>query len=116
MRSSLRKLQLGTPFGIPVYVHWTFLVLLGFVAVSQAVGSGSVAAALGGVLFVCAIFACVVLHEFGHALAARRYGISTRDITLLPIGGLARLERIPDDPKQELIVALAGPQRHQYSR
>ncbi len=106
MQSSLK---LGTLFGIPVYLHWTFLLLLGFVAFSQAIASGSVAAALGVVVFVSAIFACMVLHEFGHALAARRYGIGTRDVTLLPIGGVARLERMPDDPRQELVVALAGP-------
>ena len=109
MRSSLRKLRLGAPFGIPVYLHWTFLALLGFVAISQTIASGSLAAAFGGVLFVSVIFACVVLHEFGHALAARRYGIGTRDVTLLPIGGVARLERMPEDPRQELVVALAGP-------
>ena len=97
MRSSL---QLGTLFGIPVYLHWTFLLLLGFVALSTG---------MSGVVLVLAIFACVVLHEFGHALAARRYGIGTRDVTLLPIGGVARLERMPDDPRQELVVALAGP-------
>jgi Zn-dependent protease len=106
MRNSLR---LGTLFGIPVNLHWTFLLLLGFVAFSQAFAYGSVSAALGGVVFVSAIFGCVVLHEFGHALAARRYGIATRDVTLLPIGGVARLERMPDDPRQELVVALAGP-------
>lgn len=106
MRSSLK---LGTLFGIPVYLHWTFLLLLGFIAFSQAFVSGSVAAALGGVIFVSAIFGSVLLHEFGHALAARRYGIPTRDVTLLPIGGLARLERMPDKPRQELVVALAGP-------
>lgn len=109
MRSSLRKIRLGAPFGIPVYLHWTFLLLLGFVAISQVIASGSVVAAFAGVLFVSVIFACVVLHEFGHALAARRYGIRTRDVTLLPIGGVARLERMPEDPRQELVVALAGP-------
>jgi Zn-dependent protease len=103
------SLRLGTFSGIPVNLHWTFLALLGFVALSQLVSTGSVAVALSGVLFVAAIFACVVLHEFGHALAARRYGIGTRDVTLLPIGGIARLDRMPRDPRQELWVALAGP-------
>ena len=101
--------RLGTAFGIPVFMHWTFLLLLGFVALTQLVGTGSVGAALSGVVFVALIFGCVVLHEFGHALMARRYGIGTRDVTLLPIGGLARLNRMPEDPRQELAVALAGP-------
>ncbi|MDH3196982.1 MAG: site-2 protease family protein [Candidatus Krumholzibacteria bacterium] len=103
------SIRLGTYFGIPVYMHLTFLLLLAWVAMAHWTQSRSIDAALTGVLFIVVIFGCVVLHEFGHALAARRYGISTRDITLLPIGGVARLERMPEDPRQELWVALAGP-------
>ncbi len=95
--------------GIDVYIHGTFFLLLGFVFLSDWGQSRSLATALVTVAFLLAIFATVVLHEFGHALTARRFGIKTRDITLLPIGGLARLERMPDVPRQELWVALAGP-------
>ncbi len=103
------SVRLGTYFGIPVYMHLTFLLLLAWVAIIHWTQSGRADAVLGGILFIIFIFGCVVLHEFGHALTARRYGIKTRDITLLPIGGLARLERMPDDPRHELWVALAGP-------
>jgi Zn-dependent protease len=105
------SLRLGSLLGVPVYLHWTFLLLVAWLLAGPLM-SGSpeaMTAALRTGGFVLAIFGCVVLHEMGHALAARRYGIATRDITLLPIGGVASLERMPEKPAQELVVALAGP-------
>jgi Peptidase family M50. len=95
--------------GIRVYIHPTFWLLVLWVGLSDFLRYRSLSAALGGVLFVLVLFVCVVLHEFGHALTAQRYGIRTQDITLYPIGGVARLERIPEQPVQELWIALAGP-------
>lgn len=101
--------RIGKIAGIRVYMHATFLILLGFVGLHFYMQRQSLADALGGILYIIILFGIVVLHELGHALTARRYGIGTRDITLLPIGGLARLERMPEDPVQELVIALAGP-------
>lgn len=101
--------KLGRLFGIDVYMHATFILLLGWVALSTYLRERNAHAMVVGVLFMSAVFGTVLLHELGHALTARRFGIRTRDITLLPIGGLARLERMPEKPGQELLVALAGP-------
>ena len=103
------SLSLGTIFGIKVQIHWSFLILLGWIVMKNMRSGSGTEQTLWSVLFILTIFLCVTMHEFGHALAARKFGIKTKDITLLPIGGLARLERIPEKPKEELIVALAGP-------
>lgn len=101
--------KLGTFAGIPVNVHTTFLLLLIWIGASHWIRNGNLSAVAMGIAFTSAIFLCVTLHEYGHALMARRFGIRTKDITLLPIGGLARLERTPSEPRQELWIALAGP-------
>jgi Zn-dependent protease len=101
--------KLGTFAGIDVYVHATFLLLIAWIGYSYWLQYGTLAKVVEGILFILALFVCVVLHEYGHALTARRYGIKTRDITLYPIGGVARLERLPDKPIEELWVALMGP-------
>ena len=94
--------------GTEVRIHFTFLLLLLWVGWSAAMEGGA-DLAINAVGFVTSIFFCVLLHEFGHVLAARRYGIQTPDITLLPIGGVARLERMPREPWHEFVVAICGP-------
>lgn len=101
--------RLGRIAGIDVNIHATFALLIAWILLTHWLAGQTFNAAIGGLAFVTAIFGCVLLHELGHALAARRFGIGTRDITLLPIGGVARLERMPEKPIQELWVALAGP-------
>ena len=103
------SLPLGRIAGIPIQCHVTFVLMVVWIALSRGLFTGQPARALTAVALLLLVFLCVLLHELGHALAARRYGVRTRDITLLPIGGLARLERMPDKPSQELVVALAGP-------
>lgn len=105
MRWSYTLTKIG---GTEVRIHTTFLLFLGFIAI-MALLAGGFAAAFGSVIFLSALFLCVLLHEFGHAWAAHRCGIRTPDITLLPIGGVARLERLPRSAQQELFIALAGP-------
>ena len=95
--------------GIDIYVHATFFLLLYLVGASYYSQKGTLAAAMYGVGYIIALFLCVVLHEFGHSLVARRYGIRTRHITLLPIGGVAALEKLPQNPRHEINVAIAGP-------
>ena len=99
------SLRIGTLAGVPIKIHITFLLLILLVMLwSQNLGGF-----LQGVVLYTVLFGSVVLHELGHAMAARRYGIRTRDITLLPIGGVAMLERFPTNPKQEIFIAAAGP-------
>lgn len=100
--------SIGHLFGSELRVHVTFFLLLAWVGFAAYSDQGA-AAAIQSVLFIVALFACVIAHEFGHALTARRFGIATPDITLLPIGGMARLEKMPENPRQEILVALAGP-------
>ena len=106
MKGSLRIAKI---FNIPVEVHWSFLLLFVYVIYLAIQENWGVWGAVSASLFVLILFLCVVLHEFGHALMARRYDVQTRDITLYPIGGVARLERLPRKPVQEFWVAIAGP-------
>src|SRR5579884_1474067 len=103
-----RSWRVGSAFGIGIYLHWSLLLVPLFILISKGLG-GSLALVPFLLLLVTGVFTCVVLHELGHALMARHFGIGTRSITLYPIGGIAGLERLPDDPAEEVCIALAGP-------
>jgi Zn-dependent protease/CBS domain-containing protein len=102
------SITVGRFSGTAVKIHITFVLFLAWIAFS-AWARGGARAALDSTVFIVLLFLCVVLHEFGHILAARRYGIGSPEVTLLPIGGVASMQRLPKDPRQELVVALAGP-------
>lgn len=100
--------SIGTVKGTAVRIHWTFILFLGWIVLA-AYATAGIKAALGAGLFFLLLFLCVLLHEFGHILTCRRFGVLTRDVVLLPIGGVAQMDRIPEQPRQELLIALAGP-------
>lgn len=103
------NLNLGSVSGIKIKMHWTFLFLILWIVFEEVKRGGTTKSVLFNIALVFAVFVCVVLHELGHALTAKRFGIDTKKITLLPIGGVASLDRIPESPKQELLVTIAGP-------
>ena len=103
------SLNIGKIAGIDIKIHLTFFLLLIWIGFSTLFSGGTAVDVVTEVLFILTLFLCVVLHELGHSLTAKRFGYPTRDINLLPIGGLARLESLPEDPKEEMLVAAAGP-------
>ena len=104
----LWSINVGTIAGTAVRIHFTFVLFLAWIFLASWY-SGGTEAAWSGLAFMILLFACVLAHEFGHIFTARAFGVPTPDVTLLPIGGVARLERIPEKPTEELLVALAGP-------
>lgn len=102
------SLQIGKLFGIPIRVHVTFLLLLFFIGIVGSRQAGGAGAAFG-MISILFIFLCVILHEVGHSLTAIRYGINVKDIVLMPIGGVSRMEDIPEDPRKEITISVVGP-------
>ncbi|MEA2949135.1 MAG: hypothetical protein QOI40_4465 [Alphaproteobacteria bacterium] len=102
------SINIGRIAGTAVRIHITFILFLGWIFCANYVAEG-LQAALASLVFLVLLFACVLAHEFGHIFTARAFGVATPDVTLLPIGGVARLERIPEEPRQELLIAIAGP-------
>ena len=104
-----RNYKLAEVGGFGIYLHWTFSVMMIGLFLFYVFAHGSILAALSALGLITGVFGSVILHELGHAYAARSYGIPTLDITMYPIGGIARLSRMPTEPRQELWIALAGP-------
>jgi Zn-dependent protease len=102
------SINIGRIAGTAVRIHITFILFLGWIFFASYVAEG-LQFALASLVFLVLLFACVLAHEFGHIFTARAFGVATPDVTLLPIGGVARLERIPEEPRQELLIAIAGP-------
>ena len=102
------SLKIGSVAGTAVRIHVTFLLFLAWIFGVNYIASGQ-QAAWGGLVFMVLLFLCVLLHEFGHIFTARGFGVNTPDVILLPIGGVARLERIPEKPSEEFLIAIAGP-------
>jgi Zn-dependent protease/CBS domain-containing protein len=102
------SLSIGKIGGTEIRIHVTFLLFLAWIWAASYM-SGGADAAWSGLLFMVLLFLCVLVHEYGHILTARAFGISTRDVTLLPIGGVARLERFPEEPREEFLITIAGP-------
>jgi len=103
------SISLGKVFGIPISIHWTFWILVFWIVITGVSKGESSNELVWYVLFIFAVFACIGLHELGHALTAKRYGIETKKITFLPIGGLASLSKLPKEPNKELMVTIMGP-------
>jgi Zn-dependent protease/CBS domain-containing protein len=103
------SVRLARVASIDIRAHATLLLLLAWIAIDPLVRGRGAGAALAALLIIVCVFTIIVVHELAHALVARRFGVQTRDITLLPIGGVSSLERIPERPRQELAIALAGP-------
>jgi len=103
------SISLGKVFGIPISIHWTFWILVLWIIISGLTQGETAVELIWHILFIFCVFICIGLHELGHALTARRYGIQTKQITFLPIGGLASLSKIPTKPVEELIVTIMGP-------
>lgn len=103
------SIYIGKISGIKIFIHWTFILLIVWISFMDYLQGKGILQVLISVLFILTVFICIVLHELGHALVAQRFNHKTKDITLLPIGGMARMEDIPEDPKEELLVSVAGP-------